>query len=76
MIQISRCSNETYRLKYKDFLPNEYDLLKTINILFIHEVIKILIYEDNSIKNLYAKLIGLIHYLNTRTVRYDLDQKR
>ncbi len=47
---------------YSKLFPKEFNLLKTINIIFIHEVTKIIIYEDQKIKKIYAKLLGLYHF--------------
>jgi rhamnosyltransferase len=37
--------------------------LKTINILFIHEITKIVLYEDQKIKKIYAKLLALKDFI-------------
>ncbi len=58
--------------KYRDILPHEYSILKTINILFIHELTKILLYEDQKLKKCYAKILGLIHFIKNRKGRYIL----
>lgn len=56
---------------YHKIFPKEFNLLKTINILFIHEVTKILIYEDQKVKKLYAKLLGLWHFLLGKYGKHD-----
>jgi len=58
--------------KYSALSPREYSLLKTVNILFIHDVIKILLYEDNKIDKLYAKCLGLYHFVIGRYGKYDI----
>ena len=49
--------------KYSRAFPKEYNFLKTLNILFIHDVTKILLYEDKKLKKLKAKFIGLCHFI-------------
>ena len=56
---------------YHKIFPKEFNLLKTINILFIHEVTKILIYEDQKLKKLYAKFLGLWHFLLNKYGKYN-----
>jgi rhamnosyltransferase len=58
--------------KYSEQFPKEFNLLKTLNILFIHEVTKILIYEDQKFKKIYAKFLGLLHFLIGRYGKYTL----
>jgi len=59
----------TWKIYHKQF-PKEFNLLKTINIMFIHEVTKILIYEDQKVKKLYAKIVGLVHFLRGKYGKY------
>jgi len=66
---ITRNSFYLYK-KYSKEFPEEFNLLKTLNILFIHEITKILIYEDQKIKKIKAKLIGLYHALSDRYGKY------
>ena len=49
--------------KYGKKFPREMGMLKIINILFIHEVTKIILYEDTKLKKIYAKFLGLYHFL-------------
>ncbi|MEW6552114.1 MAG: glycosyltransferase [Campylobacterota bacterium] len=58
--------------KYRKVLPQEFGLLKTLNILFIHDVVKILLYEDKKIDKLYAKCLGLYHFVIGRYGKYDI----
>jgi len=52
---------------------NKISLLKTLNILFIHEVIKILLYENRKIKKLYAKSLALKDFFfNKKGARNDI----
>jgi len=57
---------------YSKLFPKEFNLLKTINIIFIHEVTKIIIYEDQKIKKLYAKLLGLYHFMRGNFGKYTI----
>ncbi len=43
-----------------------------MNILFIHEITKILLYEDHKLKKIYAKFLGLLHFLIGKYGKYDL----
>ncbi|WP_152056910.1 glycosyltransferase family protein [Aliarcobacter butzleri] len=58
--------------KYHTLYPKEMGLLHNINILFIHEVTKILIYEDDKFNKLKGKFIGLYHFLIGRYGKYNL----
>jgi len=58
--------------KYSKKFPKEFNLLRTLNILFVHEVTKILIYEDQKLKKLYAKLMGLFHFIINKYGKYEL----
>ncbi|QOY51419.1 glycosyltransferase [Candidatus Sulfurimonas baltica] len=49
--------------KYGKKFSKEASIFKIINILFIHEVTKIIFYEDNKFKKIYAKFLGLYHFL-------------
>lgn len=65
--------NRLYLSKiYRKYFPKEYSLLKTINILFIHEVTKIILYEDNKLNKLYGKFLGLYHFLVGKYGKYDI----
>lgn len=55
----------------KDF-PKEMRMLKILNILFVHEVTKIILYEDSKLKKLYAKFLGLYHFLIEKYGKYDI----
>jgi rhamnosyltransferase len=43
--------------------PEECNLLRTLNILFIHEITKALLYEDQKRAKIKAKFLGLWHFL-------------
>lgn len=58
--------------KYSSVFPKEFNLFKTMNILFIHEITKILLYEDHKLKKIYAKFLGLLHFLIGKYGKYDL----
>jgi rhamnosyltransferase len=58
--------------RYSKQLPKEYSFLKTLNILFIHDITKIILYEGDKFKKLYAKFLGLFHFLFNTTGRYDI----
>lgn len=58
--------------KYSKQFPKEFNLLKTLNILFIHEITKILIYEDQKFKKIHAKFVGLFHFLIGKYGKYTL----
>ena len=58
--------------KFGKYFPKELNIFKIINILFIHEVTKILLYEDQKTKKLYAKFLGLFHFLINRYGKYTL----
>jgi len=49
--------------KYAKLFPMEYGFFRTINLLFIHDITKIILYEGDKYKKLYAKFLGLYHYL-------------
>jgi len=68
---ITRNSFYLYR-KYAKKFPKEFNLLKTLNIMFIHEVTKIILYEDQKAKKLYAKLLGFFHFLIGKYGKYEL----
>ncbi len=59
------------RLYSKKF-PKEFNLLKSINILFIHDVTKILLYEGEKRKKIYAKVVALFHFLFYKAGEYQL----
>lgn len=58
--------------KYNQTYPERFGFLKILNMLYIHEVTKIILYEDQKIKKLYAKMIALWHYLTNRYGKYEL----
>jgi len=68
---ISRNTFYTWQ-QYRKYFPNEFNLLKTINIIFIHEITKIFLYEDNKIDKIKAKFIGLYHFLRGKYGKYDI----
>jgi len=57
---------------YSKKFPKEYNLLKTLNILFIHDITKILLYEDKKLLKIKAKTIGLIHFITNQYGRYNV----
>ncbi|MDY0328532.1 MAG: hypothetical protein RBR07_09815 [Arcobacteraceae bacterium] len=58
--------------KYHNLFPKEFSYLKTINIVYVHDVTKILLYESNKWKKIKAKIIAGIHFLWGKNGRYDL----
>ena len=58
--------------KYSKMIPSEYNFLKISNLLFIHNITKIILYEDMKIKKLYAKIIALIYLLTHKVGKYDI----
>ncbi len=58
--------------KYGKRFPKEMGMSKIINMLFVHEVTKILLYEDQKLKKLYAKLLGVYHFLIGKYNKYDI----
>jgi rhamnosyltransferase len=58
--------------KYAKKFPKEFNLLKTLNILFIHEITKIILYEDQKLKKIYAKFLGLYHFLINKYGKYTI----
>ena len=60
--------NSLYLAKrYKDI-----GFIKTLNILFIHDITKIFLYEGQKIKKLKAKLVALFHFLIGKKGKYIL----
>lgn len=57
--------------QYGKIFPQEFSLLKILNILFIHEITKIILYEDKKIKKIQAKFLGLFHFLKDKYGKYD-----
>lgn len=49
--------------KYGKSFPHEFSLLKVLNIIFIHDVTKILLYEDQKCKKIAAKFLGAYHFI-------------
>ena len=49
--------------KYSKLLPQEFSLLKVLNIIFIHDVTKILLYEDQKWGKISAKFLGAYHFM-------------
>lgn len=58
--------------KYGRAFPKEFNFIKTVNILFVHEITKIILYEDSKVKKIYAKFIALYHFLLNKYGRYEL----
>jgi rhamnosyltransferase len=49
--------------KYSKLLPQEFGILKVVNIVFIHDVTKILLYEDQKWRKISAKFLGAYHFM-------------
>lgn len=49
--------------KYGKLFPHEFSLLKVLNIIFVHDVTKIFLYEDQKCKKIAAKLLGAYHFM-------------
>lgn len=58
--------------KYGKSFPQEFSLLKVLNIVFIHDVTKILLYEDQKCKKIGAKLLGAYHFMIGKYGKYTL----
>ncbi len=58
--------------QYGKQFPKEMGMLKIINILFIHEVTKILLYENDKFKKISAKFMGLYHFMIGKYGKYDI----
>jgi rhamnosyltransferase len=58
--------------KHRKHFEKQLGLLKTLNMLFIHQITKILLYEDQKLKKLKAKFLGLFHYLLQKYGKYDI----
>ena len=59
-------------MKYRKIFPKEFRLLKIINIVFIHDVTKILLYETSKLKKIKAKFLGLYHFLINKYGKYEI----
>ena len=65
--------NSLYLSKnYGKYFPKEFGMLHILNIVFIHDVTKILIYEIDKWNKLKAKFIGLYHFIINRYGKYNL----
>ncbi|MBL3519334.1 glycosyltransferase [Aliarcobacter lanthieri] len=58
--------------KYRKIFPKEFGLLKNINIIFIHDVTKILLYEEDKLRKIKAKIIGLFHFFINKFGKFDI----
>lgn len=58
--------------KYGKSFPHEFSLLKILNIVFIHDVTKILLYEDQKCKKIRAKFLGAYHFMIGKYGKYIL----
>lgn len=58
---------------YGKYFPKEMGMLHILNVVFIHDVTKILIYETDKLNKLRAKIIGLYHFLINKYGRYKLN---
>lgn len=59
-------------MKYRKIFPKEFGLLKIINIVFIHDITKILLYETSKLKKIKAKFLGLYHFLISKYGKYEI----
>ena len=67
------CRNSLYLSKnYGKYFPKEFGMLHILNIVFIHDVTKILLYEIDKWNKLKAKFIGLYHFIINRYGKYNL----
>ena len=67
--------NSLYLSKnYGKYFPKEFGMLHILNIVFIHDVTKILIYEIDKWNKLKAKFIGVYHFLVGRFGKYNLQK--
>lgn len=60
--------------KYRKFFPKEVGIMHILNIIFIHDITKILIYEPNKFNKIKAKFIALYHFFIGKYGKYDLDK--
>ena len=58
--------------KYGKQFPKEMGMLKTLNILYIHELTKIILYEADKLKKISAKLLGLKHFFLKKYGKFDI----
>lgn len=58
--------------KYSNKFPKKINLIKAINILFIHEITKILLYEDKKLNKIIAKVIALYHFTINKYGKYTI----
>lgn len=58
--------------KYNQFFPKEYNFFKTFNLLFIHDIIKILLYEADKYKKIRAKVIALVHFSTNKMGKHQI----
>jgi len=64
-----------YKTRNSLFLAKKYkqmNFLKTLNILYIHEVTKIVLYEDKKLEKFYAKILAFLHFLTGKKGKFDL----
>ena len=65
--------NSLYLSKnYGKYFPKEFGMLHILNIVFIHDVTKILLYEIDKWNKLKAKFIGLYHFIINKYGKYNL----
>ena len=57
---------------YGKYFPNDVGMLHILNIVFIHDVTKILIYEIDKWNKLKAKFIGFYHFIINKYGKYNL----
>lgn len=58
--------------RYRKAFPQEFGILKIINIVFIHDITKIFLYEDQKIKKIGAKFLGAYHFMIGKYGKYTL----
>ena len=65
--------NSLYLSKnYGKYFSKEFGIFHILNIVFIHDVTKILLYEIDKWNKLKAKFIGLYHFIINRYGKYNL----
>lgn len=59
-------------LKYHQSLPQEFGIFKVLNTVFIHDITKIILYEDQKFRKIAAKFLGLYHFMIGKYGKYTL----
>lgn len=58
--------------KYHTLLPQEFGIFKVLNTVYIHDITKILLYEDQKLKKIGAKFLGAYHFMIGKYGKYTL----